>query len=87
MSNPVDPALPAGPVSAEDEEFDLADDIVVEEGPSFSEMLDEFERHQSRPEAGEGGVLHGTVVSVREDGVFVDIGRKSEAFLPAVMAR
>jgi small subunit ribosomal protein S1 len=27
-------------------------------------------------------VLNGTVVSVREDGVFVDIGRKAEAFLP-----
>ena len=49
---------------------------------SFSELLDQFERRQEKPAYREGGVLTGTVVSVRDDGVFVDIGRKSEAFLP-----
>jgi small subunit ribosomal protein S1 len=38
-------------------------------------------------ESGEPGAsLRGTVVSVREDGYFVDIGRKSEAFLATIAA-
>ena len=49
---------------------------------SFSDLLEQFERQQEKPASREGGVLTGTVVSVRDDGVFVDMGRKSEAFLP-----
>ena len=49
---------------------------------SFSDLLDQFERQQEKPAFREGGVLTGTIVSARDDGVFVDIGRKSEAFLP-----
>lgn len=63
------------PVSAEEQE-------PVEEELSFSEMLDEFERTSDKPETSASGVLRGEVVSVRHDGVFVDVGRKSEAFLP-----
>ena len=48
----------------------------------FPTCWSKFERQQEKPASREGGVLTGTVVSVRDDGVFVDIGRKSEAFLP-----
>ena len=36
----------------------------------------------AREEASAPGVLAGIVAGLRADGVFVDIGRKSEAFLP-----
>ena len=59
---------PSGPETASEE--------------SFSDLLEQFEKQQEKPASREGGVLTGGVVSVRDDGVFVDIGRKSEAFLP-----
>ena len=60
------------PESADDsEEFD------------FSDLLDEDEPTAQEPQpTAAGGGLSGDIVSVRDDGYFVDIGRKSEAFLP-----
>ena len=50
--------------------------------PTFSDLLAEFEHGQEKPAPSSDGVLTGEVVTVREDGFFVDVGRKSEAFLP-----
>ncbi len=77
------PGLPGAPapVSAEEaaafeEEFDL------------DALMEEWEQHKARePVSPTEGILQGTVVSVREDGLFVDVGRKSEAFLPIEAAR
>lgn len=45
---------------------------------SFAEILSEFEQtHHAR-----GETVEGTVVSVTADGAFVDIGRKTDGFLP-----
>ena len=63
--------------------------------PGFAQVLDEFEKGQSDAEAA-GGVavgrreepkagdkVKGRVLSVSDDAVFVDLGTKSEAMLPA----
>ncbi len=52
------------------------------EDVSFSDLLDQYEKSLGGPADSPEGVLTGTVVSIREDGLFVDIGRKAEAFLP-----
>jgi len=54
----------------------------VSEETSFAELLAEFERRRPA-DAQPGEVLEGTVVSVGEEGVLVDIGRKLEGILPA----
>jgi small subunit ribosomal protein S1 len=63
----------------------LGEEELDEEIPSpdddFSVALAEHDQEQAGA-AGHGGNPRGTIVSVREDGYFVDIGRKSEAFLP-----
>jgi len=68
------------------DEFDPdAEPIAVEEIPdedSFTDLLAEFEHGQDKPAASANGVVTGEVVSVRDDGFFVDVGWKSEAFLP-----
>jgi len=71
------PGLP-DPASLGEQELD-------EEIPSpdddFPVALAEHDQQQADgPE--HGGNPRGTIVSVRDDGYFVDIGRKSEAFLP-----
>ena len=75
------PALPRP-----SDEFDPdAEPAELDEAPDervFSDLLAEFEHGQDKPAASPGGVLVGQVVTVRDDGFFVDIGRKSEAFLP-----
>ena len=76
--------VPAQPRPSD--EFDPdADPAMPDEAPdepAFSDLLAEFEHGQDKPAASAGGVLTGEVVTVREDGFFVDISRKSEAFLP-----
>ncbi len=67
----------AGQPEPQEEESSAAEEA------SFSELLEQFEREQDKPAAAAGGGLRGTVVSLREDGAFLDVGRKSEAFLPA----
>ena len=76
------PGLPGQPVPAseasafEEEEFDL------------DELMEEWRQPAAPPpQASPDGILQGTVVSVRDDGLFVDVGRKSEAFLPIEAAR
>ncbi len=63
----------------------LGEEELDEEIPSpdddFSAALEEHDQAQAEG-ADSGGNPRGTIVSVRDDGYFVDIGRKSEAFLP-----
>lgn len=79
------PGLPGqpAPVSAEEEEAFEDDDL------DLSELFDEHAEHQRQapPDNDAQGLLQGTVVSVRDDGLFIDIGRKSEAFLPLESAK
>jgi small subunit ribosomal protein S1 len=58
------------------------DEPIPEDVSSLPDLLHDLGRAAERPESSAEGVLTGTVVSVRSDGAFIDIGRKSEAFLP-----
>jgi small subunit ribosomal protein S1 len=51
---------------------------------SFADVLSEFESHRARPPA---GALEGIVLSIGDQSVFVDIGRKNEGILPAEQVR
>ena len=76
------PGQPA-PISAEEERAFESQDV------DLSELLDEWEHpgNHAPADAFSDGLLQGTVVSVRGDGLFVDIGQKSEAFLPLESAK
>ena len=52
------------------------------ETPGIEDLLAELDTRAPAVESNAGGLLSGTIVNVRDDGFFVDIGRKSEAFLP-----
>ena len=52
------------------------------EVPGMEELLEELVTRAPAAQSAAGGLLTGTIVNVRDDGFFVDIGRKSEAFLP-----
>ena len=75
------PALPR-PSDEFDPDADPAMPDETPDEPAFSDLLAEFEQGQDKPAASAGGILTGEVVTVRDDGFFVDISRKSEAFLP-----
>ncbi|MDX2179454.1 MAG: 30S ribosomal protein S1 [Bryobacteraceae bacterium] len=56
----------------------MTEETPVQDGPSFADILTEFEQQQAPvPEGG----IDGTVLSVTDDGVFVDIGRKTDGVL------
>ena len=76
------PGQPA-PISAEEERAFESQDI------DLSELLDDWEQpgNHAPADAFSEGLLQGMVVSVRDDGLFVDIGQKSEAFLPLESAK
>lgn len=74
-NQPAMPAMPAMPAAGED--FD-DDDIEIPDEATLEEMMSS----PAQPEESIGGVVEGTVVSLRGDGVFVDVGDKAEAFLP-----
>lgn len=77
------PGLPGAPASVSAEEA-----AAFEEEFDLDALMDEWEQTKARdPVAPTEGILQGTVVSVRDDGLFVDVGRKSEAFLPIEAAR
>ena len=52
------------------------------EALGIEELLKELDSRAPAVQDTSGGLLTGTIVNVRDDGFFVDIGRKSEAFLP-----
>ena len=77
------PGLPAMPGEAigdgedlDDDDFEIPDDV------GYEQIVKESD--QPKPAASEqpSKLIRGLVVGKRHDGVFVDIGRKSEAFLP-----
>jgi small subunit ribosomal protein S1 len=74
-NKPAMPAMPAMPAAGDD--FD-DDDIEIPDEATLEEMMSS----PAQPEEPVGGVVQGTVVSLRGDGVFVDVGDKAEAFLP-----
>ncbi len=83
---PPDPAMPAMPAMPDgDADFDDDDDEEIPDEEEFERL---FERPQHGAEGAEEeaaipeGILEAVVVTMRHDGVFVDVGEKSEAFLP-----
>ena len=78
MSETLTPGAPLDEAEVpEDAAASLEDEV------NFSDLLGETEPPAQKPESSaQGGVLRGTIVNVRDDGYFVDIGHKSEAFLP-----
>src|SRR4051794_27796970 len=54
---------------------------------SFGDILSQFEQAQTPAGDAVGDSLMGTVVSISEDAVLVDIGRKSEGALPIMSVR
>ncbi len=76
-AEPAMPAMPSAPIAGEDDFDD--DDIPDEE--EFARLI-ESQEHGVPAEEEPQGVLQGVIVSVRDDGAFVDVGEKSEAFLP-----
>ncbi len=59
------------------------------EEPSFASILSEFEQQQKAqsPAAGEAPseAIKGTVVSIKDDNIILDIGRKTEGALPVTL--
>lgn len=68
-------ALPGGDEDDE-EDFEIPDEV------EYGDIVRAGTSAPAREEASAPGVLSGVVAGLRADGVFVDIGRKSEAFLP-----
>jgi small subunit ribosomal protein S1 len=63
----------------------MTEDPSVSEGPSFGDILTEFEQQQTRPE--QASALEGTVLSITDDAIFVDVGRKSDGVLDPAQFR
>ncbi len=62
-----------------------SEDVIQAPEENFADILSEFEHsHQAAPEseATPSAGLKGTVIAVNADGVFIDIGRKTEGVLP-----
>jgi small subunit ribosomal protein S1 len=53
---------------------------------SFGDILREFEASQQKPEE-RSQTVQATVASITDEGVFLDIGRKADAYLPIAQAR
>ena len=79
MQNPTSPAIPEALATP----ADTLDNPPVDN--SFAEILSEFEQSQHVSRRSEG--LHGTVVSISPESVFVDIGRKVDGVLPVEQFR
>ncbi len=86
MPIPEAPTEPAAmPVTAQADESASAENHARNhglDGQSFADALREFElSHTHKPEPGHAQ-LHGTVISISADQVFLDIGYKTEGVLP-----
>ncbi len=68
-------ALPGGDED-DDEDFEIPDEV------EYGDIVRAGAAAPAREESSAPGVFTGIVAGLRADGVFVDIGRKSEAFLP-----
>lgn len=60
-------------------EPEMPDEALPDE-PSFGDILSEFEQQARKPE---GETIDGTVISVSDDGIFVDVNRKTDGILDA----
>lgn len=56
--------------------------IAPVEDTSFGDILSQFEQAKSEGADTPGQTIEGTVIAVREESVFVDIGRKTEGLIP-----
>src|SRR4051794_7807697 len=66
----------------------LEDQVATSEETSFGDILTRFEQEHSEQTDSHGGhPIEGTVVAVRDDLVFVDIGRKTEGVVPVASLR
>ena len=65
------------------------DQPTPQEETSFGDILNQFEQEQSEHAAHDapGQTLQGTVVTVHDDNVVVDIGRKTEGIVPTERLR
>jgi small subunit ribosomal protein S1 len=81
MSEETNPSHP----TAEPEATQSENQPAAETTPSFGELLSQFEQSH-RPEPG-ARQLTGTVVSLGPDGVYLDIGYKTEGLLPRTAFR
>ena len=77
------PGLPAMPGEAiggveesDDDDFEIPDEV------GYDEIVKESDKPKPAASEQTSKLIQGLVVGKRHDGVFVDIGRKSEAFLP-----
>lgn len=80
---PRTPAMPAMPGQPTDD--DLGDDdgeIEIPEDIGYDQIVKTSNAEPAAPPETAKELRRGTVVSKRQDGVFVDIGEKAEAFLP-----
>ncbi len=66
--NPVDPSF--------------EDQVPTSEDTNFGDILSQFEQEHTEHSETPGQPVEGTVVAVRDDLVFVDIGRKTEGVVP-----
>ncbi|MBI1355511.1 MAG: S1 RNA-binding domain-containing protein [Acidobacteria bacterium] len=77
---PAMPAMPGAPGAPVGDDLD-DDELDIPDEEEFARLI-ESQEHGVAPETEPEGVLKGVIVSVRDDGAFVDVGEKSEAFLP-----
>ncbi|MYB53823.1 MAG: S1 RNA-binding domain-containing protein, partial [Acidobacteriia bacterium] len=81
--HPGTPAMPAMPGEPADDDFlEDDDEIEIPEDVGYDQIVKTSDAEPAEQPETAKELLHGTVVSKRHDGVFVDIGQKAEAFLP-----
>jgi small subunit ribosomal protein S1 len=56
----------------------MTEESPVSDGPSFADILSEFEAQSQKAP---GGPIEGTVLSVSDEGAVIDVGRKSDGLL------
>jgi len=61
--------------------------VTPSEDTSFGDILTQFEQEHTEQSEAQGQSVEGTVVAVRDDTVFVDIGRKTEGVVPVASLR
>ena len=80
---PAVPAMPEMPAAGAD--FD-DDDLEIPDEEEYERLIEQQEHGVESDSTSEAalpeGMIEGVVVTVRHDGAFVDVGEKSEAFLP-----
>lgn len=63
------------------------DQVASSEDSNFGDILTQFEQEHTEQSDASGQAIEGTVVAVREDQIFVDIGRKTEGVVPIAAVR